>query len=77
MWFESHKIRLEGFLLGFGRGGVVSDVMLSLVEMREGISVWVWKAVRGFHAALVSGESLHPPGAPCLLSGVTGVMPVL
>lgn len=37
MLFESHKIRLEGFLLGFGRGGVLSGVMLSLVEMRESI----------------------------------------
>lgn len=25
LWFESHKIKLEGFLLGFGRGGAGDD----------------------------------------------------
>lgn len=70
VWFESHKVRLEGFLLGFGRGGVVSGLMLSLVEMQEGISVCECER-RSLGSALPS-----PPCTSVLLSKVTMVMPV-
>lgn len=70
VWFESHKVRLEGFLLGFGRGGVVSGLMLSLVEMHEGISVCECER-QSLGSTLPS-----PPCTSVLLSEVTVVMPV-